>query len=528
MAEPLAPPGRIVALRLRHKTAYDAVAMLFYLVLVYAWGLWTYPLGRDFAMLAGQGAELPILARQLFELEVEWFGANPVGYHLVNMALMYACMLLIFHFVNISVKGMWWFGTLAACIFMANPVHSESMLNLSGAADLVPCLAALCVLLAVVIYADKPTPLRGMIAAVMLAGFLFAFPEFGFILFPVITYGFAVRWRSHPAVAPAIIGVACCIVLLCWFAGFEVVNKFGAAYLVMYPIGFLPETLEAFHTRPWLGLVAAGAVIGVVWLMHRKIQRPLFVWAIASMVMVSAVGDRSDVDWIHMVGGGRLLLANVFFVLALIIVVFRIMDNPKWRLPMISLTTMLVVVFFAMQWRSMRAWHEAGEQVQAFQTAAEKEYAIAGNATLGILPDYQYSGGAPVCLSESIAYDTPFSRRIPHLPLLPVHADTPERQTLLIKNWSETRGEVLIKTTGRATPFRFFRNGEKLMDGEEITTQPSLAGQETPEVFIRIVDQMPGEVLVSIRGVALPMHILPGVLPGKEPNGEPESDTHNE
>src|SRR5689334_5940682 len=123
-------PHPFIALRLNYKDAYDAIAMLIYLILVYGWGLWIYPLGRDFGHLANAGADLPIVARHLFAGEMRLFGANPAGYHLVNMALMYACMLLVYHFVNLSVRGLWWFGSLAACLFMANPVHSEAMHHL--------------------------------------------------------------------------------------------------------------------------------------------------------------------------------------------------------------------------------------------------------------------------------------------------------------------------------------------------------------------------------------------------------------
>jgi len=527
MSEPARTPGKLVALRLQHKNAYDAVAMLAYLILVYIWGLWIYPLGRDFHHLAVAGAEMPNLARQLFALEVQAFGANPVGYHLVNCLLMYACMLLIFHFVNNAAKGLWWFGTFAACVFMSNPVHSESMHNLSGVADLVPCLAALVVLNAVVLAAHTGGAVRYALAVAAMGAHIVFFREDFVVLIAAILYPVAVKARFNKAyvfvlvLAPAILGLG--LVL----AGVVTFPTFASSYLVVYPIGFLPETLAAYHANTAYAWGAAVGAVLVAWLIHRKVQRPLFLYALVSMVLTAAMTRANPVDWVHMVGGGRLLVANAFFVLALVIVIFRIMDNPKWRLPMISLTTMFVVIFFAMQWRSMRAWHDAGVQVKSFQVEALRASESVGGTPIGVLPDYQFRLGAPVCLSDAIRFDTPFSEAVPHVSLLPLHGNADGEQTLAIRAWSDTGGSVVLTSPAKANPFRFFPHAPFLADGEEFVLPPAVAGH-SPDVRVRLTEQTPDHITVEILGEGLPTVLVPRDLSGKETNSQAEPDADNQ
>lgn len=533
---PDAPPRQhpLVTLRLNYKDAYDAVAMVFYLFLVYGWGLWIYPLGRDYGHLANSGADLPVIARQLWGLEVRLFGGNPVGYHLVNLALLYACMLLIYRFVNISVKGAWWFGTLAACLFMANPIHSEAIHNLVGVADLVPCLAGLAALTVYASNAASPSPGKHMLAYIA-AGFAAgAYTESAMIGPALLAYELLVVPKALRSMGRGLrIGVLALTVAIVAksFRSFgldDLGQMFGPLYLIFYPVGFLPKTVESFHERPWTAWLAVAAVLVVITLIYRKAQRPILLFALVGMVLLRLTPQPRDVDWTHMVGGGQLLLPNALFNLGVVVLVFRIMEHPRWRLPMISITTMLVVVLFLMQWRSLKTWRDVGSYVRDFQAQAEK--ATGAGPEVGVLPDFQCYRGAPVGLSESIRYDTPFSRALPNVPLLPVHPQQLRPDYVTVRSWSESGGEAVFPFVREAPLYTHFPNAKRI----EMDTPISLRAvweASMPEGMVTMTVGANGELRAVLSGASLPREILPAVIfpheilpsaAGEEADGESE------
>lgn len=531
MSEPQVPPGPLTSLRLRYKDAYDSVSMLFYLLLVYGWGLWVYPLGRDFAHLANRGADLPFGAKQLFALEMDWFGNNPVGYHLVNLALMYGCMLLVYYFVNATVRGLWWFGTLAACLFMANPVHSESMLNLSGVGDLVPCLVGLGVL-ASYAWLTRTDWVRVPTAIVfgLLVLAVLAYEELrtlGLVLYLYEVLAVSKSRRRHGRALSAVAISLVAVLTLGSNLGDAIkdpVQSFGSLYLIFYPIGFLPETVQAFHETPWLVWAAVAQIAFVVWLLQRKARRGTLLFALFSMLFLSCAPG--DFDWVHMIGGGQLLLANALFVLGVIVVVFRIMDHPKWRIPMISITSMLVLVMFGLQWKSIRKWHDAGQYVRHFQELAASATQD-GTVSMGILPDFWFYYGAPAMLSASVRYDTPFSKQLPAIPLLRLNPDVLSPEQYLIHNWSAGGGEVTVVAKESPNLFRYFPGAARLEVGAAQALS-SVWGDEMPSGTVAIQDIGDKTIRVAISGESLPEQLVPGNLSREESDREAEPDTEHQ
>ena len=524
-------PHPLIALRVNYKNAYDAAAMFVYLISLYGWGLWIHPLGRDYEHLANLGSDMPFLARQLFSLEVKTFGADPVGYHLVNIGLMYACMLLVYHFINKSAKGLWRFGTLAASLFMANPVHSETMHNLSGVADLVPCLAGLMVLTAYAWNAEKPSKARlalALIFACVAAGLYRENAGMGFVL---IAYELlVVRKESRLVPRGIVIGALAVVAAIIGghFSGMgelDLRQMFAPLYLVFYPIGFLPKTVESMHERMWLVWLSIAALLLVIELIHRKARRPEFIFAILGMLLLRIVPSAREVDLVHMVGGGQLLLPNVIFTLGFIIIVFRIMDHPRWRVPMITITTTLVIIFFVMQWRSLKTWSDAGKYVRDFQAHA-REMTQDGEV-LGVLPDFQNYKGAPLALSQSISHDTPFSKRIDHVSIMPIHRPVLTAPQRWIASWSENGGEVALPKVEESPRYFYFPHAERIKFNESIALK-SVWGDAMPEATIKVVPQDNGELRVLIEGTKLPKPLLPGNVTRKEANSETKPDADNQ
>jgi hypothetical protein len=395
---------------------WDATALLIYLVLVYVWSLWIYPQGRDFAILAAPDSQ-PFPVNLLIRLELAAFGSHVAGYHAVNLILLYACMLCLYRLTYLVIRGPYWLGALAGALFMANPVHSESVLNLAGAADLVPALLAL---LAVVLYAENARV--AALGAFTLA--VLPISDNASLILVLIAYEIFIGCGKNAVklrrLAPFVL-----ISAVAWLhsdtltlANLDPAGMFAPMYFIFYPFGFLPENAQRFHAWPVLGWLSAFVIIVLIRLIHRKAQRPAILFGLISMAGFRLFQGTQTIDLVHLIGGGKLLVPNALFAIALVALFHRMMDHPKWRRPLVTLTSLLAVAFFGMELRSIAYWQESGRLVREFQLQAES----AGGA-VGILPDYIYYGGAPMMLRQSVTHDTPFSKPIAAASLLALNYD---------------------------------------------------------------------------------------------------------
>lgn len=474
MQDTHANPPALVGLRLRYRNRFDAAAMFVYLCIVYANSLYIHPLGRDYAALAERGASMPWLARGLFAWEMATFGDNPLGYHAVNLLFLYAGMLLVFFLVNHTVRGVWWMGTLAACLFMANPVHSEAVLNLCGAADLVPFLAAMLAITLYAAHAYDPVPWRLASSLLFFAAAVLAYPQNAYLFLVIALLEFVTTEpdnRNRKRLWPYF------FITLAGFyvnsgaigeAGFSPARAFQPLYFTFYPIGFLPETARRFHEHPALGWLAAATVLFVLWLIHRRARSRAFLFAFLAMAAVRLYPGTRPVDPVHLIGGGQLLLPAALFSAGLVALFYRIMGNPRWRVPMVGVTTVLVVILFIMQIRENAIWSGAGREVRDFQRTAAQA-AKGQRVPIGVCPDYAYFLGAPVCLSESIRFDTPFSEALDAVSLLRLNRDRYNAMTVQVRNWSKKGGQVVVSgTTPLAVapwPYTLSRMGDEVLTG---------------------------------------------------------------
>ncbi|MBI5092887.1 MAG: hypothetical protein HZB26_10650, partial [Candidatus Hydrogenedentes bacterium] len=437
----------------RFVSRIDHLAMLIYVVVVYVWSLRLYPLGRDFAYLAHPGEGLPFLVKQVFSWEVSQFGTSLQYYHLLNAGLMYACMLLVYRFVNAVVAGPAWFGTLAATLFMSNPAHSEAMLNLCGVVELIPCLLAL---VALTVYA-KANARAGVLPLVISTGaFALAVLPYrenlGLVLVIALYEVFIAGRRKKVYEHAPFALVTIASLYIHWRSlietGFNATDAFTPLYFLFYPIGFLPETAQLFCEQHWVAWVAAGATLIILFLICRKTRRRSLVFGLLAMAAVRLPQSGQPVDPVHLVGGGQLLLANVFFATALASLFYRIMENPNWRATIVSGTTLLCMVFFGVEIHQIFAWRHAGVQAQEFQRRAAAFAASNPGESFCVLPDFRYYSGAPMCLSESIALDTLFSKAVTAEPLLPMHYEKPGHMDVKVESWGVQGGVVRVQGMG--------------------------------------------------------------------------------
>lgn len=439
---------------------------LLYTPVVYALGLTIHPLGRDYAAMADSASVMDSASSALFETEMELFDASPAGYHVVNLLLLLACMACIYGAVRKAIQGPYWLGALAGLLFMANPVHSEAVLNLSGVSDLFPAVFALAAFWAYTVHVDRRS-------ISTYASTLLLFTP-AVVLFEVNLPLVAVFLMYETYVAPdhkrsylLLLPLVAVTVVAGFYQNFaldsdrvDLAGMFVPLYFILYPIGFLPESAETYLRSPIQAWAAVGAAVVVLSFIAYKSRSGVVWFGLLGPVAYRLFQGQRTVDPTHLVGGGQLLVANGLFVVGLVALFYRIMHHPKWRGRIVVYTTILCAAFFVLQFRSVLAWREAGTRVARWQTDIQD---FPKNGVLGLFPDYQYFRGAPLLLSEAISYETPFSAPVAHRSLLKLHY-APAGQTVRITSWSPSLGVIEIERDPivRALPYPYYLNNPSL------------------------------------------------------------------
>lgn len=491
--------------RARYPQLFDWVSMAVYVLLVFSWALGVYPMGRDYA-----AQDLPAALAPVWQALQHAFGSTFWPYHAVNIVLLYGCMIAIFYLMKLGHRGPWWLGTLAAVLFMANPVHTESVANLCGMVDLLPCFLAL-----VALDAYCLTVRAGSLAWLLLAAPLFALaaitaPEnIGLVLvcalFETVLASDGVSRRAARLGPILLVGLGAAVLHrdTLFAHGGDVAAMFGPLYFIVYPIGFLPGTAQTLHEHPWLGWLAAAAVLAMVFLIYRKARRPMLLFALLAMPAVRVFGGGHAVDPVHLIGGGQLLLANALFTVGLTALFHRIMDHPKWRRLTIAGTSLLCLVFMLMQVHAVMQWRVAGAMLRDFHAqlrlANGTDTAPASGEALLVSPDIQYIEGAPLCLSASLVFD---DRNLPYRPELPafsggIHAAPPINVF--------TRKGVRMQSRVQENNVSVLVEGAKPVDVLPLKPVPEISVQVQSETSFRLDAPFP----------ATAPHLL--VLPGRFP-----------
>ena len=500
----------------------DLAAMAVYLVIVYSPALFVTPLGRDFEAFATGGAVMPTVSRYIFQLFTGLFGANAYLYILANVICLYGTMIALYFLTNKAVRGPGWLGILAGSLYMANPVHTEAVLNLSGMQDLLPALIQLSALAIYVANLREPS-LWKYITSIGLA----TLGTLGFdgaiaVPFAMVLAEICLpdpprknRLRLIPAALLLAVGGAH-VGRVILAEGFDPIARLRVMAFFLYPIGLLPKTVmdyrDSIFLQCSLGALLIATCAGLAYAVR---HRAFYFGLIASGVaLVSTTG--AIVDPYHMTGGGKVLVANALFMVGLQALFFRVMAHPKWKSQVVLGTSLLSVIFFVIQLRANLIWGQAGRYVQAFQ----QEIVIASEQVngdpIGLLPDFRHYSGAPVALREAVAFDTIFSKKVPVVSVLPLDCDQVADVRYRVTEWSDLGGVIEITGTSldRLTvyPYPLTKVGDTVTEAGVTMTVES----ESPEsVRIRISSNgapLPRK-LASLPFVELPAPIPVGTQP---------------
>ncbi|HDP34855.1 MAG TPA: hypothetical protein ENN29_07070 [Candidatus Hydrogenedentes bacterium] len=416
-----------------------------YLAAVYAFFLAIPPLGRDYAALARPDSVV------FFDGMTRLFGAHGWMYLLVNFALLYGCVALILALARNLTDGPWWLGSVAAVLFMANPVKTEAVLNLSGVRDLWPCFMALLTIyvylvcresnlrgaglapLFVYLIAVLTGPLNITLFAVLMALEFFVFEKRTQRWLPIAVAGAIALFASGQWAIAGALGPA---------------RMFAPLFFIIYPIGMTPDTVAFFQAWPLAGYAVGIAAVVVCLYLIRKVNNPAFTFGLLGAAAFRLCQGGFTVDAVTLAGGGRLLVPAALVCIAVAGFFRAVMENVEWRKSVVRITTLLCIAAMICQlWVNLH-WRHAGREMQRLQALVAEAALENPGEPIAIVPDIQYYRTVPLMLCESVKYRTPFSAPQPVVPLMPISVIPPV--DINIKRYSPE--SVTVSVQGLAAP----------------------------------------------------------------------------
>lgn len=421
------------------------IADAIYLTMVYAFFIALPPLGRDYAALARPDGIL------FFSSLVRMFDGYSWAYLLFNLVLLYGCMALILTLTKKLTKGPWWLGSVAAVMFMANPVKTEAVLNISGIRELWPGFMALLTLL---VYMQCRQSDGRVVRWLPLVVYLVAIltGPLNIMLFAVIITLEYTVYKQHTRrwMPVAVAGIVALLMSGQWAmpGALHPARMVTPLFFVVYPIGMLPDTVSFFEHWPLTGYVIGIMIlVAGVWLI-RKVHNPAFTFGLVGAVAFRLCQGGFTVDPVTLAGGGQLLVPAALVSIAIAGFFHTTLEEPHWRKSVVRFTTLLCVAVMCCQvWVNLH-WRHAGHEVERFQNSATLATQHLPGEPVCLAPDIQYYRTAPMMLYESVKYKTPFSEPLPVIPLLPINVIPPAN--IIVEHYSPHA--ITLSVQGLAAP----------------------------------------------------------------------------
>lgn len=498
--------------RSRRQLRAFLVTNFIYVWLIFGWSLTLYPLGIDFVYLA-DATKLQPAVQRVFDSQLMVFGDTLWQWRAFNILLLYCCMVCILLLTRFVLDGPWWLGSLAAVLTMANPAKSEGILHLSAVSHLLPAFAALAALAAFAAWVRHGRKWLYALALPLLGFATWNFienlplPLVAFLLYCILPTG---RFASNLQLLPlALIGVAGFFkhVWVYSVIPFDPVSAFAPLYLAYYPLGLLTSTAVIYLAHPWLWLLVAAGVAMVVALAYRVSGQRAILFGVAAALLMRLV-PFGEFDLVHCHGGGRLIVPFALLNIAAAAVWMQVQRHPRWTRASVMLSTLLCVVFFALQIQALWHWRQAAATVKAFQARAALSVEEAGGEEVSIAPDFRYHHTAPVALYAAVLTDTAFSSALPVRTTLAMNYFPPGRCDVQIDAWSDFGAEFTIRGASLeeifGPDFYTLKKGDSV-DYELYTLRVEEKSPEQVRVRVYTVDEFLPKTVVPLRNSGAPL-----------------------
>ena len=308
-----------------------------------------------FFLLANLGYMLAVHAPAFYRWPDRWQMLAP------NLALLYLCIVAVFFLTRLTVQGPWWLGSLAGATLMANPLKMDAVLQDDGSFALLSHAAALGSLACYAAW--RRTGLRPW-AVPFLVLFVAATHlqqlYLGLLLAVLLWEWLVGPDQRKPWLILGLLALIQMEIIYYHFGVYEDLRKapadiFGPLALVLYPIGFLPHNALRAYEFPLLTLACAAGATGLFFLMYRKARQPALLFA-AGAALATRLFQPGSVDLVTMERGGGMTGIIAFMMVGVAALCYRMQQHPKWRKPVVFITTLWCVVLFGLQVRAILHW----------------------------------------------------------------------------------------------------------------------------------------------------------------------------
>lgn len=387
-----------------------------------------------------------------------------------QLALLYGCMACVFFLTKFVVRGPWWYGSLSGTLLMAHPLKNEAVLAAGGPWLMIAFLN----LLTLTLFAWwREQPARGRAMATVAAfAITVAVEPRSAALLPLMLF-YAHARSTDPAKRPLLAGAL--VVATAALNGWAVIRD-GALpdlvtvaqplLLVLYPLGLLPETAYQFAAYPILLYATLAATLALLAWVAWQARHPAIHWALGS-ALIWRLLQGAPVDPVHFDGGGRMLVEIALLLIGFAAVCHQSARHPQWRRHIVTLTTLLCLICFVHQFRTVQQWREAGALRAAYVAAMPGRTPVVA---------WQHYGPAPLRLPLGDLPSLNFARGV--------------RAELVTTG--ETRGQLTLRGGDAAallypawTPVEFGRWLEPRFEGATVGAATVLEAKEG-EVVIRL------------------------------------------
>ena len=284
------------------------------------------------------------------------FYCSTVALRIFNFLLLYLIMVLIFFVTHFLTNGSWWLGSFAAVLFMAHPLVQPQIIQINGYEILLPFLVALLpiFLFSYSIYTQSShSPITWFLA--VLAMFLspFSIPFVIIISVWILLQGMEYE-NTHPSRKHIYLALIFLLPALFFLYLHRQDYSFSLDFipqlsLLVYPIGWLQETQEYYNNFYILPtLYGTGTLLFLIFIAYKVRD-----WGVTLLLFGTIFScmfiDSKGVNLSHPLNNPYSLFPLLLFCIALSGLCGIIQKQPRWKMKIVKITTLLCVIMMGCQ-----------------------------------------------------------------------------------------------------------------------------------------------------------------------------------
>jgi len=324
-----------------------------YVSVVFLWVIFLPVSASDYLWFHNTFFNQPIYGSDSFILSAI-LSYSSIAFRLLNFFLLYVLMLILFFTTRFISGGPWWLGSLAAVLFMAHPLTQPQVIQLNGYETLFPIVMNAILLLLFAYSVHTQTSQFIFIWLLSLIALLTVPLSAPFIL--IIGFGLLLNRNVQGPIPKQHIWIGLLTILPALY--FLKVNQSNYTFsfdfipqlsLLIYPIGWLPTTVDIYHSNGILpilyGLISIFVLLLISWKVKQKYLL-LLSWGILFLCLFS---HKNSVNLTQPLQNPSALFPLMLFCITVSGICGIIQKQPRWKTSIVKVTTLLCIIMMGGQ-----------------------------------------------------------------------------------------------------------------------------------------------------------------------------------